>query len=76
MMQQMPLILAETLKEVEQKRLDLCVRAEAAVYDEISNSFRGIAFQTEETFDQVYESLRNGRCKVMASRAGKFLQAC
>lgn len=68
--QQRPVILAETLDEVEQAQLPLCVRAGAAVYGQVSRSYGGVAFRPEDDFDAVYQSLREGRCDLMASRAG------
>ena len=70
--QKRPIIWAETLKEVEQNRIDLCVRAGSAVYGQISETYPGVRFQPDDDFDEVYESLRNGRCKVMASRLGSL----
>lgn len=68
--EQRPVILAETLDEVEQAKLPLCIRSGAAVYSQVSSTFDNIDIRTEDTFDAVYESLRMGRCDLMASRAG------
>jgi len=70
--EQRPIILAETLEEVEQGRLPLCVRSGAAVYGQVSRNFGDIDFRQEDNYDAVYESLRAGRCDLIASRKADF----
>ncbi|CAJ1956919.1 unnamed protein product [Cylindrotheca closterium] len=70
--QQRPVLLAETLEEVQQKQLPLCVRAGAAVYGQVSRAFDKVDFRPENDFEAVYSSLRAGRCDLMASRAADF----
>ncbi|CAJ1956913.1 unnamed protein product [Cylindrotheca closterium] len=70
--EQRPLVLADTLQGVDEGRLPLCVRSGAAVYGQVSRAFEGIDFRPQDSFDAVYESLRAGRCDLMASRKADF----
>jgi len=71
--QQRPVIFAETLEQVEERDLTLCVRAGAAVAGQVSRTFPGISVRGESDFEDVYRTLREGEgCEMMASRAADF----
>mmetsp|Transcript_44280 Transcript_44280/g.106669 ORF Transcript_44280/g.106669 Transcript_44280/m.106669 type:complete len:673 (-) Transcript_44280:74-2092(-) len=76
--QQRPIILAETLDEVEQDKLPLCVRAGAAVEGQIKKEHGNAVLRRFPKFEDVYTTLtgdmpvEKGGCDLMASRAADF----
>eukprot|EP00543_Licmophora_paradoxa_P004981 CAMPEP_0202443576 /NCGR_PEP_ID=MMETSP1360-20130828/2796_1 /ASSEMBLY_ACC=CAM_ASM_000848 /TAXON_ID=515479 /ORGANISM="Licmophora paradoxa, Strain CCMP2313" /LENGTH=309 /DNA_ID=CAMNT_0049059299 /DNA_START=185 /DNA_END=1114 /DNA_ORIENTATION=- len=67
-----PAFVPITLAEAEQSGVQVCVRADAAVFHQISAKYPALPLIVDPDFTKTYQMLREGKCQVLAARAADW----
>jgi len=65
---------ATDFSDVNQQKIPLCARANAAVESELKNKYKDLQLTTADDFDELIQSLRDGECDLLALRRFNFLE--